>query len=172
MVNKTILYILNPENYFGKVIDIFKNELKGKDVVYATTNKPCGHITTLFKEAGIANKIFFIDCISRSVMGSRTEEEPENCIFIDSPQNITAISIAITKSVENLSGEKNLFVDSLSTMLMYNDANMIGRFSNFFINKMRIAGVDTIILALESDIDKDIIKKIEAFVDEVKKNAS
>lgn len=54
-------------------------------------------------------------------------------------------------------------------MLLNNDANTIGRFSNFIINKMRAADIGTIILALESDIEKDIIHQISSFADEVKR---
>ena len=53
-------------------------------------------------------------------------------------------------------------------IVVKNDSNTIGKFSNFLLNKMRASDVDTIMLALESDADKNIIKQIESFSDEVK----
>ena len=168
-LSKTILYILNPEKYFKGVIRLIKKDTKNKNIVYVTTNKPYDHITNVFKKARInSDNFFFIDCISKHI-GKDIEKEPKNCVYIDGPQNLTTLSVAINESLKHFAKEKILILDSLSTLLIYHDSRTIGRFSNFFINKMRSADVDTIILALESDIDKDIIKQIESFVDEVKK---
>ena len=59
-------------------------------------------------------------------------------------------------------------LDSLSTMLVYNDYRTISKFSNFILNTMRNNEIDTFILALKSDSDKDLIKYVEALADEVK----
>jgi len=166
---KTILYVLKPQNYFESVIDIFKSEINDHSIIYVTMSKPYSHILNLFTEAKLqTDKIFFIDCISAQVMKS-TDKAPDNCIFVESPQNITAIVLAISESVSRLPGEKLLFVDSLSTLLMYNEARVVGKFSNFIINKMRTENVNTSIFALESDTDKDTIQTIETFVDQVVK---
>jgi hypothetical protein len=93
----------------------------------------------------------------------------DNCVFIESPQNLTSISIAISEAVKGLEGKKVLFLDSLSVMLIYNDANTLGKFSSFLLNKMRVSDVDAVVLALGSDMDSKLIKQIEAIVDEVRK---
>lgn len=167
-MSRITLYILKSERYFEDLIDILKKNIKNKNVIYITTNKPYNHIVSVFKKQGVSNdKILFIDCISKHV---GLKEEPINAIFVESPQNLTTISIAVNESAKNLSGEKLLLLDSVSTLLIYNDANTIARFANFLINKMRTYSVDTIIFVLESDINKDIIKQIESFADEVIKN--
>ncbi len=164
-----ILYVLNPEEYFKHVIAIFKKETDKHNVVYVTTNKPYTNVQRSFEQAGVnLSNVFFIDCISKEVLGEELHDEPDNCLFVESPKSLTALSIAIHESVKHLQGEKTLFLDSLSTLLIYNDANTIGRFSNFLVNKMRSYGVQTIILSLESDVGKDVIKQIESFVDEVR----
>lgn len=167
-MGKTILYVLNPERYLESIIRIFKKDIRGRPTIYVSTNKPYTHLVESFNKANVdAKKIFFIDCISREV--GEMKAEPENALFIDTPQNLTAMSIAISESVKHLRGNPTLFLDSLSTLLLYHDANTIGRFSNFLINKMRVSGVDTIILALESDMDKEVLRKIETIADEVKR---
>ena len=168
-MGKTILFIIDPEHYFDSIVKIFRTFVKGRRVVYVTTNKPYSHMAEMFRKEKVnSSNVFFLDCISRQV-GERGEE-PENCVYIDSPQNLTAISIAISQAVEHLTGEKILFLDSLSTLLIYHDANTIGRFSNFLVNKMRLCGVDTVMLALEADMGKEVLKKIESIADEVKRS--
>ena len=169
---KIILTIIDPEKYFGSLIRILKKEVKNKKVIYVTTNKPYEHIATILKKRKILyNKFFFIDCISKYV-GQKIEEELQNCLLLESPQSLTNLSIAINESIKKIPGKKILFLDSLSMLLIYNDAPTLGKFSNFIINKMRSYDVDTVILTLESDVNKDIIKQLESFVDEVIKYGS
>jgi len=164
---KVILNILDSESYFNGIIKIIKKN-RNKNIIYVTTNKPYSFIENILKKNKInTNKILFIDCISKQIK-EKTDKEPENCVFISSPQNLTEISIAVNESIKNIKGDKVMLLDSLSILLIYNDASTIGKFSNFLLNKMRAADVDSVVLALESDAGKDIIKQIESFVDEVK----
>lgn len=168
-MTKTELYLLRPEKYFDGVLRILKNKIKSRKIIYVTTNKPFNHLVNIFKEHKIPyNKIFFVDCISKHI-GENLEREQENCLCVESPQSLTEIGVAISQSVKYISGEKTVFLDSLSTLLVYNDSATVGRFSNFIINKMRNLGVDTVILALESDVNKDVIKVIVSFADKVVK---
>ncbi len=168
----TFLYVLNSEKYFLQLMKILKGVYTTNSVIYVTTNKPYGLLlNTLAKNQISPEKVFFIDCISKHV-GEDSGKDATNCIFVDGPQNLLAISIAVSESVKHLAGEKVLFLDSLSILLMYNDAAAVGKFSNFIINKMRYVGVGTVILALESDIDKDVTKQIASIVDVVKKHVS
>ncbi len=82
-MTKTVLYIVNPENYFKKISSILKKELKNETLIYVTTNKPYSSLVTLFEKEKIRNKIFYVDCISKMVMGRFvTDEQTENCIFV------------------------------------------------------------------------------------------
>jgi len=168
---KILLNVLPPEQYFEGIIKIFQKDIKKKKVIYVTTNKPYNHIINLFKKKNIdTDNILFIDCISMQVMPSEAKKEIKNCIFIKGPAYITDISIAINKAITLIQGEKVLVLDSLSALLIYNSEDVVGKFSNFVINKMRVNDISTIMLILGSDVDRKIIKTIESFVDEVKKN--
>jgi len=165
-MSKIILNVIKPEKYFEEVSKIIKKQ-SSKNIIYITTNKPYSFIVNSFKKNKInTDKIFFIDCISKQIKEKTNDEG--NCVFIQSPQDLTTISIAANEAIKKISGNKILFLDSLSVLLVYNDSNTIGKFSNFLLNKMRASDVDTIMLALESDADKNIIKQIESFSDEVK----
>lgn len=166
-MSNIVLSVIKPEKYFEGVMKLLGKE-KSKNIIYVTTNKPYSFLVNSFKKKRInPDKIFFIDCISKQV--NKNIEKAENCVFIGSPQNLTSLSIAVNEAISNIKGKKILFLDSLSVLLVYNDANTIGKFSNFLLNKMRASDVDTLMLALESDMDKDVIKQIESFSDETKK---
>ncbi len=162
---KTVLYLIESKKYFDKILKIAKG-IKGHKCVYLTTNKPAKYLITLFQKQKInPNNFFFIDCISQQI---GEKEERNNIVFIQSPKSLTTIGIAVNESIKQLLDHPVLILDSLSILLLYNDAETIGKFSNFLVNKMRQYGVETVILALESDVDKDIIKTISTIVDEVK----
>lgn len=166
---KLILNIIDSEKYFQGVVGTLKKDSLGKNVIYVTTNKPYSVLNSTFKAKGVkTNKFFFIDCISEH-LHEKTPQDLENCVFIESPQSLTSISIAISEAVKHIEGKKILFLDSLSVMLIYNDTNTLGKFSSFLLNKMRASDVDAIVLALASDSDSKIIKQIESIVDEVRK---
>lgn len=165
-----ILTAVNHEKYFDNVLAIMKKVAKNKSIIYVSMNKSYDQLTSLFKNAKIDTRnFFFIDCILKTMEEKREEEGIKNVFHVESPEQLTSISLAITESINHLPNEKLLVLDSLSTMLIYNGENAIGMFSNFIINKMRAAGVGIILLVLDSDLDKEILKKIETFVDKVEK---
>ena len=75
----------------------------------------------------------------------------------------------MTQASKLVSREKILLLDSLSTLFIYNNEDVVGKFSNFIINKMRTNNVSSVFFVLESDMNKKIMKTIESFVDEVRK---
>ncbi|MCX6695843.1 MAG: hypothetical protein NTU61_06065 [Candidatus Altiarchaeota archaeon] len=171
MISKTIVYIIDAEKYFEGVINILSKDVVGNDIIYVTTNKPYGHLIRTLEKNGVkTDRIFFVDCISKYV--GEVQDNKDNCLFVDSPHSLTDMVIAVgvrLKSVEHKVEKKILILDSLSTLLLYNDAKTVGQFSNFVINKMRQFNVDTIILALDTDMKTDIVRSIQSFADEIKK---
>ncbi len=167
-MSKTTLYVIDSGKFFDGVTKVLKKESKKRNIIYVTTNKPYKSLVNSLEDKKIkTDNIFFIDCISKEVGESGKDED--NCLYLDSPKSLTSMSIAINESIENIDGEKTLILDSLSTLLIYNDARTMGKFSNFLVNKMRSLEADAVILTLESDVDKDIIKKIQSFVDKVER---
>ena len=165
---KTYLYIIPAQEYFKNIIKIIKNDIKTKNIIYVTTNKPYKYLVNLLNEEKIKTEnIMFIDCISKQVSGS--EDSSEKCVFIDSPQNVTGLSIALNQVITQWGEESTIIFDSLSTLFIYNSEEIIGRFSNFIINKMQLNNISSVFFVLESDMDKKIMSVISSFVDEVRK---
>ena len=90
-------------------------------------------------------------------------------IFVNGQQDLTGIGIAVNQALANLAGKKLVVMGSISTLFLYNESNLVQRFLNFFVNKLRQNGVDGILLATTDDPNKDAISVIKTFCDEVKK---
>lgn len=166
---KTILHVLSSEKYFNDVIKILKKT--NEKVVYVTTNKPYEHLINLLKKAKIkTERFYFVDCISKYVSPEKMKKT-KNCIFLESPGSVTDMAIAIDKAIGLVPGEKLVMLDSLSTLLIYNNETVVEKFSNFLVNRLRALNVSAMILTVDTDVDKDAIKVIESFVDVVEKHA-
>jgi len=113
-----------------------------------------------------ASRIFFIDCITHK---SSKDADLPHCMVLDGPKNVTQIGIAVSKAMMSVKGEKTIFLDSLSTMLIHNDSSVVGRFSSFLMGKMKDVGVDGCVMALTSDMDKDVLKFAQTIADKVEK---
>ncbi len=159
------LHLISATKYFEGIIEILR-EHKAESVVYVTTNKPYQVLMNMLKEKKVnTKKMFFVDCISKNI--GEKSEDIDNCVFLESMQSLTSISIAIHESTEQLKGKKMLLIDSLSILLMYNDAHTVAKFTNFVMNKMRGLDVNTIVIALESDSEKEILREIATYADTI-----
>jgi KaiC/GvpD/RAD55 family RecA-like ATPase len=159
------MHIIPTKTYFQGVTKIVKG-YKSSSIVYITASRPYASLIEEFKRVKIdSSKMFFIDCSSKD--DSSKKLEPKNCISLDGPSSLSTLSISINEALDNIKGKKVLLLDSLSVLLIYHDANTIAKFSTFIVNKMRGLDVDAVILALESDADKEVIKQVESFSDSV-----
>jgi len=164
-----VLILTSAENYMASIVDVLKTLInkKGRQCVYVTVNRPYNDIQNVLEKGKInTDNIFFIDLISKTA--NREQSKAKNCLFIDSPESLTDLSIAITEAIGNLKGKKKfIFLDSLSTMLIYNQAGTLARFAHFLIGKMRNAAVEMIIISLEKEMDQALVSQISTFVDKV-----
>jgi archaellum biogenesis ATPase FlaH len=133
--------------------------------VYVTLNKPYEHLATLFDKSKISrDMIIFIDAVTKTIGGK--VKKTKDCLFIGNPENLSDISLAMDQAVRALPGtEKFVFFDSLSTLLVYNDANSVVRFIHFLAGKMRLWKVRGIIISLQKDSDKEFIDLLNQVCD-------
>ncbi len=120
----SFLILTRPESKLDK--SIFT--LKGK-VLYVSLNKPPSSINT-------GKNYYFISAVKE-----------KNYPFIESIQSLTRLSLLITSEVESKK-YNYLIIDSVDTLLIYNDEDTTLRFLHFLINKMRVLGVKTVLLLL------------------------
>jgi len=161
------LATVSAKDYQKTNLSLVKHMTKDKKIpgVYVTLNKPFDVMKEAFEEVSIDTKmIIFIDAVTKTSGGKITKTK--NCLFIGNPENLSDISMAMDQAVRALPGkERFLFFDSLSTLLLYNNAETVARFIHFLSGKMRVWKVKGIIISLKRKEDKKLIEELSQFCD-------
>jgi hypothetical protein len=114
--------------------------------------------------------MYFLDCAS-GLMGKQPQEF-EKTYILSGPSNLTELSITLSKliSSEPLKGKEDktiLFLDSVSTFLIYNDANTVARFLHTIAGRVRTHNISGVFFSLHSDIERGAIASTVQFHDKV-----
>jgi hypothetical protein len=143
--------------------------------VYVTITKTYNNILKDFGDIIIdQNNIRFIDCISRA---AGLYYNAPNCVFIESPSQLERIILEIMNQFKMLDKNINkyLVLDSLSSLLIYNNSSLIKEFITHLNNRTIIEDIHNISLSIEEEMDekfsriiylknKKIIKLKESFI--------
>lgn len=163
-----LLFVINAEDYLEKNMVILNEVLKQEDTVgvYVTLNRPYQVLTKILEKNNIdTDKLFFIDCITKTI---EPENEEKKCLFLENPQNLTNITIAIEEIMSTIqSKNKSLFVDPLSTLLIYNRTETVSKFLHFLTGKIRVLNLNGVLLSTEKDLDPEFADQLEQFVDKI-----
>ena len=167
-----VLVSVSAEDYLKtnlEILEVLINEDKLPGT-YITVNKPYKTMNKILKNEGIdTDNLKFIDCITKSAGGDINRED-NNVIYLDSPQNLTGLGVAMGEAVRAISeDEKFLFMDSLSTLLLYHNAGTVAKFSHFLTGKMRVWGLRGVLMAVEKESDPEFIDQLSQFCDAVVK---
>lgn len=136
-----------------------------KACVYVSLNTIYSSLDKRLKSKKIATgKFFFVDGMTKSI--DPRSEESRNCVYISSPSALTELSIALGKLIDSRSFDSIIF-DSLSTLLVYNKSDPVGKFVHSLVNKIKSAGMTAVFTALEGDAKSDLIKEISMYVDNI-----
>jgi len=161
-INQSVGIILPGNNYSDLIQALFEHtRSKPEDAwVYVTITRPYENIIKQFGDVLDNKNIKFIDCISRAA--GITKVDP-NCIFIESPTMLEKLGLEIInifKEVDEDTG-KYLLLDSLSSLIVYNDPEIVTEFFYHLVNKTRTRNIHTISLAIEEEgLDKYFNKLI------------
>jgi hypothetical protein len=161
-LNQSVGIVL-PGNNYNDLVQAFFQYIHSKPEdawVYVTVTKPYQNINRQFGDMSRINNIRFIDCISRAA--GITTIDP-NCIFIESPTMLEKLGIEIINIFKEVDEDvtKYLLLDSLSTLIIYNDPELVTEFFYHLANKCRARNIHTISLAIEEEeVDRYINKLI------------
>ena len=160
------LVVTPTEKYQSVNFELLKYMVNEKKIpgVYVTVNKPYEVIKRRFEDFVDTRMVIFIDAVTRASGGKPREEE--GVLYIDSPKNLTDISIAISEAAQSIpEGKKFILFDTLSTLLLYNSAGTVARFTHFLIGRMRMWGAEGALLSLEKETGETVISQISQFCD-------
>lgn len=167
--NSITLLILNIKQYFESILEVMTvlcNEQKQAGI-YVTVNKPYATLKEHFRDRGLdASRLFFVDAITQTVVQPKLTNH--NVIFLPNPQSLTEISLALSEAASMLkAARKFLFLDSLSTLLIYNETESVAKFAHFLTVKMRSLNIQGVLVALRQQLDEELIYELTQYCDKV-----
>ncbi len=150
------------------IYNYLQETLKNKEpVIFLSTDTSPEDI----KKELVKNKIFygpyakilrFVDCFSQQA-GSQVQDTTDTK-RISGPLALNEISIAVSKieaEFSKLNPKHRIIFDSLSTLLMYSNPQMVGRFLQIQIAKIKKAGGSILFTLEEGMHDKKAMITIE-----------
>ena len=175
-MNYLIMVTSPPDDYADTIMAVLRNMVTPETVgVYISVNKPYFALTKEMEGEKIPTEnMLFLDCAS-GLMGKEPQEVGKTYI-LSGPTNLTELSITLSSllSSDKLKGKETetiLFLDSVSTFLIYNDANVVARFLHTIAGRVRSHNIRGVFFSLHDDIEKGAIASTVQFHDKVLKIA-
>ena len=163
---KGIYLIISPPNKYKSVnatVLKYYTVKKKKNGIYVSLNKGYESVIENLKEQGVEiSRLYFIDGITRTI---DKEKEAKNCTFISNPGQLTELSLAITTAA-NTKKFDFLFLDSVNTLLIYNDLKTTEKFTHYLTARIRSSNIGGIILSLDEESSNKLIPIIIPFCDD------
>lgn len=160
--NFIVLTMMPQENFSELNLHLMKLlTKKSPSGAYISVNKPYDKMIEIFKKAKIAHeKLFFIDC-----MGEK-QKNIENCTFIESPESLTNIAIALDAVYKN-EEHAFIFLDSLDTLGVYHKPEMLIRFVRSLVQKTRENNKIGLMVGVHEGMNKQVLDEIAVICDKV-----
>lgn len=161
------------ETAIEKAPDVALNVLKvmtkkGFGGIVVSASRPYSNLVPLYEKSGIdTKKLLIIDCVTKA--SSVEAQKAENAVYLDSVSDLTSMSLAIWKAIEEGKGQRFLFLDSISTMLIYNKPDIFAKFIHLMLTKLRVSGVGGALISFESAGNREVRAEIVQLCDRVVK---
>lgn len=128
--------------------------------LYITLNKPSTVLLQYFANEGVRSKLVFLDSITNV-----SEHETETCWFMGRMRELTEISTGVSKMVAGRKEIKFILLDSVSTLLIYNDPKSVVRFCHACAERVRHWRMPTAFVSVEVGEGMDTIAQLSQFCD-------
>jgi KaiC/GvpD/RAD55 family RecA-like ATPase len=148
-------------------LQILINEL-GYDCIYIALGKTASQLSRDYRKVGIdTNKLYFIDAISK--MYGEAKSDTKKIIYTSGPLDIDSITTSLNQFLASLNNNKVcVFLDSVSTVLLYNSLPRTIRFSQFITTTLKKVGVTGVMVTVaKGESTKKLIQELEKLCDEV-----
>ena len=159
--NPVVLLSVNPLGYQEGVRSALKyfRERFGTGL-YIALNKPYAVLEAAFEKDGLTRgNLVYLDSITNTA-----ECRTESCHFLGRMRELTDLGIAFAKMIAE-NEVKFVFVDSVSTLLIYNDAKSVARFFHSVTEKLRNMNLPAALVLVEMDEGKDVAAQLAQFCD-------
>lgn len=154
--------IVLPSNNYNDLTNAlfeFIQEKKSNPWIYVTITKPFHIIKNQYNDIIKNNSIYFIDCVSRA---AGIESQDPCCFFLDSPSQLEKLILEIVSIVKEKKdqGEPYIILDSLSSLILYNDDLLVTEFFTHLLNNLVLENAHSISLCLEEEMNNAMNKML------------
>jgi len=151
----------------SETLKVLVNEL-GYKCIYITLGKTFNELDKLYKKAGVETKnLFYIDAISQ--MYGQSQTSTKRCVYTSGPLDIDAITSVVHDLLTTL-GKDNVcvFLDSVTTVLLYNSLPRTLRFSQFITKTLKDMGVTGVMVSVaKGEATAKLVEELKKYCDEV-----
>ncbi len=161
-----VMVTLDTRDYFDGVLELTKFLVMRKNLVgvYVTINRPFSSLRKALESKSVdLSKLIFIDNIT--AMAIPTIQDTEECIYIDHPSDITTLNIAISEILRRTEQKKFLIMDTISTLLLYNDAESVEKLLHSLSNKLRLLDTNAFFISIKSEENQALEDIVSQFCD-------
>jgi KaiC/GvpD/RAD55 family RecA-like ATPase len=140
---------------------------RGYSGIYISINRPYAKLVPLLKKKGIdTEKLLFIDAASSQA--DAAGKDRMQCIYISKNIKVDELVRAVYTLLPRLKGEnKFLFLDSITTLTLYQPLSEALRFAGFLGRTIRKEKAKCVINVAENLAQKNFIRDVVLHVDEV-----
>lgn len=137
--------------------------------VYITVNKPYPELVKILSSGGLdTRKLYFVDAISQTY--GMQPKPSKQCKYVFGPLNIEGIVEAVHETLPGMAKNKKVFVfiDSITTVLLYNHLPRTIRFSKFLTRDLRKLNINGIMVSVAAGMTNErLVKEVKQLCDEV-----
>ena len=160
--NPLVLLSVDPLVYQNGVLDALRyfSERFGTGL-YIALNKPFATLQGSFERGGVPpGKVFYLDSVTNT-----PERETESCHFMGRMRELTDLCIAVSKVVSERKEIRFVLLDSVSTLLIYNDPRSVARFCHAVTERLRGLGLPAALVLVETEEGRDVVAQLAQFCD-------
>lgn len=166
-----VLVLTSAEDFFRATTALLNYVVNEASMsgVYITASRPYVYLSKAFQDKGInTDNILFIDCIS--ALAGEHGDRKGNCVFVENPVSLESISTQLDNLLSEIGPKKSfIFLDSLSTFLIYNSESSVAKFSHLLINKLRVLQTSGVFMSLEKEAPTETIQRLIQICDKLVK---
>ncbi len=142
---------VDARDYQAATVSLFKEAAENDmPVIYVATKRPYVHLADVLKKNHLSQDfIYVVDAITKTITDEGVVNR-DNVTFLDSPQNLTNVSTAISLMANKLDSDHALLViDSLEALLTYNVEQAVSGFLNDLNDRTDTLSLDLVLFKQE-----------------------
>lgn len=135
--------------------------------IYVTVAKPSQTVDQSFTTAGAnTENIFYIDCAT--ALTGMSVKRAGNVVYLK-PSDLTDISISLDSIVDEMPTDRDgiLMFDTLSTLMVYNEADTVARFAHALMANIRQWPIRAVVFTIDEETDPVIKSRLTQFSDQL-----